>query len=71
MISPLPPKAMPDALYNSKEASKLLGIHRNSLRRFVKMNLITPTENFITGRCLFEGRELERFWYSRIHISQL
>lgn len=66
MISSIPPKVEAGALYNSNEASRLLGIHRNSLRRFVRQNFIHPKADMVTKRHLFEGRELTRFWYSRI-----
>lgn len=66
MISATPPIVEASALYNSNEAAKILGIHRNSLRRFVKNNYIHPRADRVSKRYLFEGRELQRFWFSRV-----
>lgn len=66
MISSEPPKVVAGALYNTNDACKILGVHRNSLRRFVKNNFLHPKADRMTGRNLFEGRELTRFWFSRV-----
>lgn len=66
MISSIPPQVVPTALYNCNEASALLGIHRNTLRQYVTKNWIKPKADMFTGRFLFEGNELVRFWNSRI-----
>lgn len=67
MISSEPPKVVSAALYNYKEACALLGIHRNTLRQYVEKNWIHPKADMYTGRNLFEGKELTRFWFSRVH----
>ena len=66
MITPFPPKVVADALYNSTQASQILGVHRNHFRRYVKAGYIHPKVDYVTGRNLFEGCELTRFWYGRI-----
>lgn len=67
MICSEPPKVVAGALYNYNEASALLGIHRNTLRQYVEKNWIKPKADMFTGRNLFEGKELTRFWFARIH----
>lgn len=67
MVTATPPIVKAGALYNSKVASQLLGIHRNTLRAYVKANVIKAVIDKITGRRLYEGRELVRFWNSRIN----
>lgn len=66
MISSIPPKVDSKGLYNSKEAASLLGIHRNTLRRYVLMNRIRPKADMLSGRYFFAGSELTRFWNSRV-----
>ena len=66
MISADPPKVVAGALYNATQAAQILGVHRNSLRVYVKNGFLLPKGDRITGRNIFEGRELTRFWYSRI-----
>lgn len=65
MITSEPPKVVANALYSSIEASKILGVHRNTLRRYVKAGVIHPVPDLITGRYLYPGRELSRFWFHR------
>lgn len=64
MISSTHPKVKAGALYASMEASKILGVHKNSLLNFAKANVLHAQAGMITGRNLFEGREQTRFWYS-------
>jgi DNA-binding transcriptional MerR regulator len=65
MMSSLPPQVIDDARYSTTEASKILGIHRNTLTLFRRQNLLKSLKDDISGRFLYEGRELSRFWFSR------
>ena len=67
MINSTPPRVVATNLYNANEASALLGVHRNTLRQYVSKKRLHPKVDMFTGRYLYEGKELERFWYSRIH----
>ena len=69
MIDSTPPKFIANAMYTTTEACRLLGIHRNSLRQYVQRALIHPLSDKISGRNLFEGRELTRFWFSRFQSA--
>lgn len=67
MITAEPPKVVAGALYNATQACKILGgISRATLWKYVKSGFIHPKGDMITGRKLYEGRELTRFWYSRV-----
>ena len=66
MISAEPPKVVAGALYNTTQSCQILGCCRSQFRKYVKNGFLFPKGDRITGRNLFEGRELTRFWYSRI-----
>lgn len=65
MITSEPPKVVPEALYGTIEASKLLGVHYTTLRRYVKSGALKAIPDTVTGRNLFSGREIKRFWLHR------
>jgi DNA-binding transcriptional MerR regulator len=67
MITSLPPQVTKEAIYTSREACQILGIHRNSLRKYVMKQLLHPKRDKLSGRRVFEGRELSRFWFARIN----
>lgn len=66
MISSTPPVVNKNSFYSSKETALLLGIHRNTLNNYRQQLAIKPQLNKFTGRFLYSGKEIERFWYSRI-----
>lgn len=67
MITSEPPKVIAGALYNTTQVCRILGgISRTTLRKYVKNNYISPKADTVTGRNIFEGREITRFWYNRI-----
>ena len=66
MISSNPPAVNKNSFYSTKETAMLLGIHRNTLNMYRQQLAIKPQRNRLTGRFLYSGKEIERFWYSRI-----
>ena len=66
MISATPPAVNKNSFYSPKETAALLGIHRNTLNMYRQQLAIKPQRNRLTGRFLYSGKEIERFWYSRI-----
>jgi len=63
MITSLEPKVVANAKYTINETCELLGIHRNTLRSYVKAGYIKPilTKRSI-GNQRFKGVEILRFW---------
>ena len=66
MITPPPPMVAKNSFYTATEAARILGVHRNSLINYRRQHLITPEKDMLTGRYLYSGNELQRFWISRI-----
>ena len=67
MITAIPPQVVPNAMYRVAEAAKILGVHRHTIRNYVHLSHLHPKYDSISGRELFEGRELTRFWQSRVN----
>lgn len=65
MICSEPPKVVAGALYGTMETCKILGVHRSTLRRYVNSGALNPVPDFVTGRYLYPGREISRFWLHR------
>lgn len=66
MLTAFPPKVEPGARYNTGQACEILGICRNTMRKFVKSGQIRPKADKGTFRNMFEAKELTRFWQERI-----
>lgn len=66
MITSIPPKVIADGAYNTTETSNLLGVHRDTLNRYVKQGRIHCLYSLSEGRKFFEGREISRFWHNRL-----
>ena len=66
MITSTPPMVAKNSFYTATEAAKIVGVHRNSLSNYRRQHLITPEKDMTTGRYLYSGNELQRFWISRI-----
>ena len=65
MITALEPQAVPAGRYNSKQASALLGIHRNTLRNYTDAGEIKCGYRK-NGRKFYLGREIVRFWREQL-----
>lgn len=67
MLTCTEPAVALDGKYPIGKAADLLGIHRNTLRRYVDKGLIR-TGNFRHGRRqrFLYGREILRFWKARL-----
>ena len=61
MLTGIPPHAERDRRYNVKEATKLLGIHRNTLRKYINDGLISAIV-IPSGNIFIMGKEINRFW---------
>lgn len=66
MLTAFPPKVIPGARYNTGQACDILGISRNTMRKYVKSGKIHPKSDKDTYRNVFEAKELTRFWNERI-----
>lgn len=62
MITPIEPKVNKEGRYSVTETCKLLGIHRNSLRKYTELGLIKCDLRKQTGRKFYLGHEIIRFW---------
>lgn len=65
MMTEIEPQTVPAGRYNSKRASELLGIHRNTLRNKTNSGEI-KCEFRKDGRRFYLGREIVRFWREKI-----
>lgn len=65
MITALEPQAVPAGRYSIKQASALLDIHRNTLRRYTDSGEIRCGFRK-NGRKFYLGREIIRFWREQI-----
>lgn len=65
MMTALEPQAVPAGRYNIKQASALLDIHRNTLRRYTDSGEIKCGFHK-NGRKFYLGREIIRFWREQI-----
>ena len=50
----------PSRLYTIAETCAMLGIHRNTLRRYTKQNKIAAMVRVADGRILYRGRDIKR-----------
>lgn len=66
MITSTPPMVAKNSYYPAMETARILGVHKNTLGNYRKQHLITPTVDKVTGRYLYSGNEIQRFWNSRI-----
>lgn len=61
MVS-LEPKVALNGRYTIQQTCKLLGIHHNTLARYVKRGRISYGVRESTGRKFYLGSEILRFW---------
>lgn len=62
MITPEEPKVSEKGRYSVKQASEVLGIHRNTLRNYTEAGLIKCGFRKASYRKFYEGREILKFW---------
>lgn len=62
MITTTEPRINPNGRYSIGEASAILGINRNTLRRYTNMGVIKCGFRRPTARKFYLGSELLRFW---------
>ncbi|MBO6064618.1 MAG: helix-turn-helix domain-containing protein [Bacteroidales bacterium] len=52
-------------LYNITQASEILGIHRNTLRKYIRLNLIPTHRRKATGQTIIQGTDIILFFNRR------
>ncbi len=52
--------------YTVKETAQILGICRNTLIKYTRSNDITAIVHKPTGKLFYEGKEIQKFFYSII-----
>lgn len=60
------PKVQPNSRYTVTETCKLLGIHRNSLRKYTKAGRILAGVRKSTAKKFYLGSEITNFWKKQI-----
>lgn len=62
MIRAEEPKVTDNGRYTVMETCEALGIHRNTLRRWLQAGKIKCKFRRIDNRKVFEGREIKKLW---------
>lgn len=65
MITAEQPKVSPTGRYNVMQASKVLGIHRNTLQRYTDSGFIKCRFRRNTKQKFYLGSEILRFWMAQ------
>ena len=62
------PQVSPTARYSIQEAAAILGIHRNTLRRYTNVGMIGIKCQFrkSNGRRFYTGLEIVKFWRASV-----
>lgn len=60
------PKVNPTSRYTVTETCKLLGIHRNSLRKYTEAGRIKAGVRKSTAKKFYLGSEIVNFWNKQI-----
>lgn len=66
MITAEEPRVSEKGRYSVKQASEVLGIHRNTLRYYTEQGLIKCGFRKASYRKFYEGREIMRFWRASV-----
>lgn len=66
MITSEEPRVAATGRYSSGETSRLLGIHRNTLRRYTDTGAIKCGFRRESGRRFYAGSEILRFWGAQL-----
>jgi DNA-binding transcriptional MerR regulator len=56
------PTVCPTSHYSIGQTAALLGIHRNTLRRYTEQGRIRPNVHAGTNKTYYKGLEILRFW---------
>lgn len=67
MITSSLPSVDAKSYYTATETAKKLGICRNTLSKLRRQNAIKPNKDTFSGRFLYSGKEIQRFWLNRIN----
>lgn len=59
------PQIADDSKYTVCQASEVLGVHRDTIRRWVNSCLLKPRFSKINGRKFFLGKDLKKFWMTQ------
>lgn len=62
MMTATEPMVSDQGRYTSTQACAVLGIHRNTLRRYWQQGKIKATFRKADGRKLFSGTEIKKLW---------
>lgn len=62
MITPVEPAVRADGRYSISQTCAVLGIHRNTLRRYTESGMIKCGFRRESLRKFYPGREIIRFW---------
>lgn len=62
MITPIEPQVRQTGRYPAGEAAQLLGIHRNTLKKYTDAGAIKCGFRRESGRKFYAGSEILRFW---------
>ena len=66
MLSGKYPDADPKRRYTVKETSALLGMHRNTLRKYTEAGCLTPVLHVAGRRVYYLGADINAFWNKTI-----
>ena len=66
MVTSIRPAVESDSRYTVTQTCSILGIHRNSLRKYTDAGLINCIFNEISARKLYLGSEIIRFWLAQM-----
>ena len=66
MITAIEPNVSAAGRYSVTETSAVLGIHRNSLRKYTEQGLIKCGFRRTTARKFYLGSEILRFWRAQL-----
>lgn len=66
MITAIEPKVEAAGRYSVAQASKALGIHRNTLRNYTEQGLIKCGFRRQTARKFYLGSEILKFWRAQL-----
>lgn len=57
------PDIKPTSRYTVTETCRILGIHRNSLRKYTEMGIIKVGIRMSTSKKFYLGSEILKFWH--------
>lgn len=66
MITAIEPQVSETGRYSVTETCKILGIHRNSLKKYTELGLIKCGFRKHAARKFYAGREILKFWRAQL-----